>query len=98
MGVLQTTGSRWELGTVELTAEQVHGFEAALGLRPGPLFRVAGYVAGEHERLGSPLRLIECVSAEEAFDAVRAADELGLGVKLSNVLLETDDPGEPGEV
>lgn len=92
MGTLQTTVSRWELGLVDLAVEQVHGLEAVLGLRPGTLLRVAGYVAGERQQLGSPLRLIEYGMAEEAFDAVRAADELGFGVSLTNVLREEGDP------
>lgn len=41
----QTTVSRWERGTVDLTFEQALEIEVALGLTPGTLFKAGGYEA-----------------------------------------------------
>lgn len=42
--LMQTTVSRWELGQVALTVEQVHKIEEVLEVRPGLLLASAGYV------------------------------------------------------
>jgi len=42
--LMQTTVSRWELGQVSLTAEQIRNIEEALGLPAGHLLAAAGYV------------------------------------------------------
>lgn len=43
MGVPQTTISRWEMGQVDLTMEQVRSLEVALRIRPGTLAISSGY-------------------------------------------------------
>lgn len=43
----QTTISRWEAGSVELTLEQVYDLEEALSLRHGSLAASTGYVVKE---------------------------------------------------
>lgn len=39
----QTTLSRWELGEIEMTLEQVRAIELALGLELGTLAKAAAY-------------------------------------------------------
>lgn len=42
--LVQTTLSRWELGMVDLSVEQVREVEQALGVEPGYILVTAGYV------------------------------------------------------
>ena len=42
--VPQTTLSRWELGEIEMTLEQVRAIELALGLELGSLAKRSGYL------------------------------------------------------
>lgn len=47
MNVPQTTISRWEMGQVDLSMEQVRALEIALRVRPGTLAVSSGYAAPE---------------------------------------------------
>lgn len=43
----QTTVSRWERGTIDMTFEQAFDIEQALRVAPGTLARAGGYVAAD---------------------------------------------------
>lgn len=83
LNVPQTTISRWERGTVDFTVEQLRVIEIALDMEPGELLIAGGYVRGQEPREGV-VREITHASFAEAIAMVRAAEELDLGVRMSN--------------
>lgn len=83
LGVPQTTLSRWERGTVDFGLEQLRALEYVLELEPGTLLLAGGYVPGREPREGV-VREISRASFTDAMRMVQAAEELTLGVELSN--------------
>lgn len=90
-GVPQATLSRWELGVTDLSVEQVRAVEVAAGLQPGDLLRSAGYLREDPVARPS-VRTVKEMTFErraEALKMVKTADEVGLGVYLSNAWRST---------
>ena len=66
--VPQTTISRWEKGMVELTLEQVHDLEEALGRRHGSLSAAGGYVAPTPDQ--AAIDIAELLMADSSIDPI----------------------------
>lgn len=93
LGVPQTTVSRWELGRCGLTVEQIRSLEQALGLRAGALLIAGGYVAGDE--LPTPtLRTFMSDDLAAVIGTMRTAQDLGLGVRVTNRWEPTGAPDE----
>ncbi len=70
----QTTISRWERGTIDMTFDQALEIEMALGVSQGTLARAGGYIAAEegHRSVEEALRVDPDLDPEIREDAVRA--------------------------
>jgi transcriptional regulator with XRE-family HTH domain len=80
LGLTQAGLSLWETGARDLSYEQIHAVELALGLGLGTLGREAGFVVDVARNIAWAIRV---GTVEEAVAAVRAAATLGLVVELA---------------
>lgn len=85
----QTTVSRWESGSVDLTVEKVHEIEGKLGLETGHLLRAGGYIVGEGMP-GDPFSTHTTTERHEVEELLVAAELLGLGVSVTNRRVPSD--------
>lgn len=84
LGVPQTTVSRWEHGHVDLGVEQVRLIEDALDAPNGSLLVAAGLLEASAVPDRREIHTSYFSTLEEACEQLKAVDELGLGVVLSN--------------
>jgi transcriptional regulator with XRE-family HTH domain len=70
----QTTISRWERGTVDMTFDQALEIEMALGCPLGTLARAGGYISADeqHQNVEDALRVDPLLDPEIREDAIRA--------------------------
>jgi transcriptional regulator with XRE-family HTH domain len=85
----QSVVSNWENGKQTPSLETLCAMEESLGLPLGTLAAQAGYFTGEAAVAGGvagvPISVIRFARRSDALRAVRAADGLGLGVRLSTL-------------
>lgn len=95
LGRPQATLSYWENGRSVPSLDALVEIETALELPLGSLAAIAGYFTPEAcgALAGSPLALRRYETRDAAIEAVVAADVLGMGVRLSNGGVRSDQLG-----
>jgi transcriptional regulator with XRE-family HTH domain len=93
----QSVVSYWENGKQTPSLETLCAMEQSLGLPLGTFAARAGYFTGEAAVAvglqGVPISVIRFARRADALRAVRAADGLGLGVRLSTVPNDDEPEG-----
>jgi transcriptional regulator with XRE-family HTH domain len=84
--VPQTTISRWEAGSVSIDYETVRAIELALCLPLGTIAAAAHYVEPGVEPPAEVVQTIYFSDRRDAFRAAKDGDNLGFGVRVSNLL------------
>ncbi len=91
--VPQTTVSRWEKALVDLKLHQLRDLEVALELTPGHFAAVGSYLHPSISQRLEPMSTFYFDRLDDLVDHLRAADLLGVGLRLRNRLVEVDGAG-----
>jgi transcriptional regulator with XRE-family HTH domain len=93
----QATISRWEIGAVTMDVEQLRSIELALYLPLGVLARRSGYSSPLMDDDRDALATSYMGTSEMAIESLRAAQVLGLGVRVHNQWRPSETTGDGAE-